>query len=53
MINQKGLVGWLTIDLELKYTKNGVAVASFTVAVNRLFTNSLVERKTDFINCVM
>jgi len=53
MINRTVLVGRLTRDPELKYTANGAAVASFTLAVNRQFTNSQGEREADFINCVI
>jgi len=53
MINRVVLVGRLTRDPELKYTANGAAVASFTVAVNRSFTNAQGEREADFINCVI
>ncbi|MCL3857909.1 single-stranded DNA-binding protein [Pediococcus pentosaceus] len=53
MINRAVLVGRLTRDPELRYTGSGVAVATFTVAVNRQFTNSQGEREADFINCVM
>ena len=53
MINRTILVGRLTRDPELRYTANGAAVASFTLAVNRQFTNSQGERETDFINCVI
>ncbi|MFH5812093.1 single-stranded DNA-binding protein [Companilactobacillus sp. FL22-1] len=53
MINRVVLVGRLTKDLELRYTSNGAAVASFTVAVNRQFTNSNGDREADFINCVI
>lgn len=53
MINRVVLVGRLTRDPELKYTTNNVAVASFTLAVNRQFTNSQGEREADFINCVV
>ena len=53
MINRAVLVGRLTRDPELRYTANGAAVASFTVAVNRQFTNSQGEREADFINCVI
>lgn len=53
MINRVVLVGRLTRDPELKYTTNGAAVASFTLAVNRQFTNSQGEREADFINCVI
>lgn len=53
MMNRVVLVGRLTKDPELRYTPNGVAVASFTLAVNRAFTNQQGERETDFINCVV
>ena len=53
MINRAVLTGRLTRDPELKYTTNGVAVASFNLAVNRQFTNAQGEREADFINCVM
>lgn len=53
MINRTVLVGRLTNDPELKYTGNGVAIATFTVAVNRQFTNSQGEREADFIRCQM
>lgn len=46
------LVGRLTRDAELRYTGSGIAVASFTVAVERPYTNAQGERETDFINCV-
>ena len=53
MINRVVLVGRLTRDPELRYTANGAAVASFTVAVNRQFTNSNGDRDADFINCAV
>ncbi|MCA1064553.1 single-stranded DNA-binding protein (plasmid) [Rossellomorea sp. AcN35-11] len=53
MMNRVVLVGRLTKDPELKYTPNGVAVASFTLAVNRNFTNQQGEREADFVNCVV
>ena len=39
MINNVTLVGRLTKDCDLRYTSSGVAVAAFTLAVNRNFTN--------------
>jgi single-strand DNA-binding protein len=51
MMNRVVLVGRLTKDPELKYTSNGVAVANFTLAVNRSYTNQAGEREADFINC--
>ncbi|EIT86111.1 single-strand DNA-binding protein [Fictibacillus macauensis ZFHKF-1] len=53
MLNRVILVGRLTKDPELRYTPNGVAVANFTLAVNRAFTNQQGEREADFINCVV
>lgn len=53
MINQTTLVGRLTNDVNLRYTPSNVAVATFTLAVNRTFKNENGEREADFINCVM
>lgn len=53
MINRVVLVGRLTKDPELRYTPSGVAVARFTLAVNRTFANQQGERQADFINCVV
>ena len=53
MINSVCLVGRLTRDPELKYTGNNIAVASFSLAVNRNFKDANGERETDFINCVI
>lgn len=52
MLNRIVLIGRLTRDPELRYTPNGVAVTTFTLAVDRQFTNSQGERETDFINIV-
>ncbi|MFX3623270.1 MAG: single-stranded DNA-binding protein [Ectobacillus sp.] len=53
MMNRVLLVGRLTRDPELRYTPNGIAVATFTLAVNRTFSNQQGEREADFINCVV
>lgn len=53
MINSTVLVGRLTRDPELKYTDNNIAVASFSLAVNRNFKDANGEREADFINCVI
>ncbi|WP_059105078.1 single-stranded DNA-binding protein [Shouchella shacheensis] len=53
MLNRVVLVGRLTRDPEMRYTPNGVAVANFTLAVNRPFSNQQGEREADFINCVV
>ncbi|MEX3469780.1 single-stranded DNA-binding protein [Staphylococcus hominis] len=53
MINRVILVGRLTKDPEYRQTPSGVSVATFTLAVNRSFTNSQGEREADFINVVV
>ena len=52
-MNKVFLIGRLTRDPELRYTGNNTAVASFTVAVNRTYTNQAGEREADFINVVV
>lgn len=53
MINRCILTGRLTKDPELRFTPNGVAVCSFTLAVNRNYKNGSGEIETDFINIVV
>jgi single-strand DNA-binding protein len=53
MMNRVVLVGRLTKDPDLRYTPNGVPVATFTLAVNRPFSNQSGEREADFINVVV
>lgn len=53
MLNRVVLVGRLTRDVELRYTSSGVAVGSFTIAVNRSFTNQAGEREADFVSAVI
>jgi single-strand DNA-binding protein len=53
MMNRVVLVGRLTKDPDLRYTPNGVPVATFTLAVNRPFADQSGERQADFINCVV
>lgn len=53
MLNNVSLVGRLTKDADLRYTPSNVAVATFTLAVNRTFKNENGDREADFINCVM
>lgn len=53
MINRVILVGRLTKDPDLKITPSGAAVARFTLAVNRTFSNANGEKETDFINCTV
>ncbi|MGI6361733.1 MAG: single-stranded DNA-binding protein [Bacillota bacterium] len=52
MLNRIVLIGRLTRDPELRYTQNGVAVASFTLAVDRSFKSADGQKETDFINIV-
>jgi single-stranded DNA-binding protein len=52
-INNVVLVGRMTRDAELRYTPSNVAVATFTLAVNRPFKNQNGDREADFINIVM
>lgn len=52
-MNRVVLVGRLTKDPDLRYTPAGAAVATFTLAVNRPFTNQQGEQEADFIQCVV
>jgi len=53
MLNHIIIMGRLTRDPELRRTGSGIAVASFTLAVDRDFGKSENgERETDFIDCV-
>lgn len=52
-MNKVILIGRLTRDPELRYTSSNVATASFSVAVDRNFTNQNGEREADFINIVV
>ena len=53
MINNVTLVGRLTKDADLRYTSDGTATATFSLAVNRPFKSANGEREADFINCVI
>lgn len=46
MMNRAILVGRLTADPQLRYTPNGVPVATFTLAVGRSFSNQQGEKET-------
>ena len=53
MLNRVILIGRLTQDPELRYTPNaGAAVANFTLAVDRTFSNQQGEKEADFIKIV-
>ncbi len=50
MLNEVVLIGRLTRDPELRHTPgNGIAVATFTIAVDRPFKNQQGEKEADFI----
>ena len=51
-MNKAFINGRLTRDPELRTTQNQVAVATFTVAVDRKFKDQNGERQADFINVV-
>lgn len=53
MINRVTLVGRLTKDPEFRTTQKEIDVATFTLAVNRNFTNAQGEREADFINIIV
>ena len=52
-MNKVFLIGRLTRDPELRYTSSNLPVATFSLAVNRNFTNQSGEREADFINIVV
>ena len=49
-MNKVFLIGRLTRDPELRYTGNNTPVATFSLAVNRNFSNQQGEREADFFN---
>lgn len=52
-MNRVFLIGRLTRDPELRYTGSNLPVATFSLAVNRNFSNQNGEREADFINIVV
>ena len=53
MLNHIVIMGRLTRDPELRRTGSGIAVTSFSLAVDRDFSpKDGGERETDFIDCV-
>ena len=52
-MNKVFLIGRLVRDPELRYTSSDIAVATFSLAVNRPFADQDGERGTDFINIVV
>ena len=53
MLNKVVLIGRLTRDPEIRHIPTGAAVTTFTLAVNRNFTNQQGEREADFIPIVV
>ncbi len=51
-MNKAILIGNLTRDPEMRTTPSGVAVCTFTLAINRRFANQQGVREADFINIV-
>lgn len=51
-MNKVILIGRLTANPNLRYTQNGTPVTTFTLAVDRPFTNQGGEKGTDFIDIV-
>jgi len=52
LLNRIILIGRLTKDPELRFTPSGVAVANFTLAVERSRKNAQGEKETDFFDVV-
>lgn len=52
MLNHITIMGRMTRDPELRRTGSGIAVTSFTLAVDRDFKGNGGEKETDFIECV-
>src|SRR5690625_3462828 len=50
-LNKTILIGRTTKDIELSYSQSGIAIGSFTLAVQRQFKNANNEYETDFIRC--
>lgn len=53
MMNRVILVGRITKDPEMKMTQSNIPVVTFTLAVNRQFTDQSGEKQADFIQCVV
>lgn len=53
MINNVCLIGRLTRPVDLRYTSNGTAFGSFSLAIDRNYKKESGEKETDFINCVI
>ena len=53
MLNRITLVGRICKEIELRYSTSGVAIANFTLAVERNFKSADGQKETDFIPCVV
>lgn len=53
MLNVVIVTGRLGADPELRYTPQGTAVCTFSLAVDRSFTNAKGERETDWLDVVV
>ncbi|WBL31502.1 single-stranded DNA-binding protein [Candidatus Phytoplasma sacchari] len=53
MINKVILVGRITKEPELRFVNEDIPLVRFTLAVDRNFVNSLGNKETDFIRCVI
>ena len=51
-MNKVFLIGRLTRDPELRYSSSNAAIANFSIAIDRQYTNGQGQRETDFINIV-
>lgn len=52
MLNRITLVGRICKEIELRHSPSGVAIANFTLAVERNFKSADGQKETDFIPCV-
>ncbi len=52
MLNKAILMGRLTRDPELRHTQSNMAVASFSLAIDRGRKDANGNRQTDFIDCI-
>lgn len=51
-MNRVILTGRITRDPEIRYTQSGIASVSFSIAVDRNYSDASGNRQADFINCV-
>lgn len=52
MLSQTIIIGRTTKEPEIRQTQSGVAVATFTIAVDRNFKNQNGEKETDFFSII-